>query len=144
MRGDPLALRWNALTCLILRNLAAAPNMKQLVLTATLAAGILAGCGGNSSEAPANAAAPNILFVIMDDVGIDQMKSFGYGGLTPPSMPNMNVVAAAGVRFRNTWSMPECTPGRAAMFLGRFPCATIPTRRLGPTIWRTPRSPAMR
>jgi hypothetical protein len=27
---------------------------------------------------------PNILFVIMDDVGIDQMQAFGYGGATPP------------------------------------------------------------
>ena len=26
---------------------------------------------------------PNILFIIMDDVGIDLMKSFGYGGQTP-------------------------------------------------------------
>src|SRR4051794_38001432 len=25
---------------------------------------------------------PNILFIIMDDVGIDQMRSFGYGGVT--------------------------------------------------------------
>jgi len=30
---------------------------------------------------------PNILFIIMDDVGIDQMQIFGYGGGTPPSTP---------------------------------------------------------
>jgi len=30
---------------------------------------------------------PNILFVIMDDVGIDQMRVFGYGGETPPATP---------------------------------------------------------
>ena len=29
---------------------------------------------------------PNILFIIMDDVGIDQMRSFGYGGVTPPGL----------------------------------------------------------
>ena len=57
----------------------------------------------------------------MDDVGVDQMRSFGYGGDTPPAMPNTDAVAKAGVRFRNTWSMPECSPGRAAMFVGRFP-----------------------
>src|ERR1700746_2328157 len=27
---------------------------------------------------------PNILFIIMDDVGIDQMQIFSYGGGTPP------------------------------------------------------------
>ncbi len=68
----------------------------------------------------------------MDDVGIDQMQSFGYGGDTPPAMPNMNTVASAGVRFRNTWSMPECSPGRAAMFVGRYPLRTNTYAALGP------------
>ena len=67
---------------------------------------------------------PNILFVIMDDVGIDQMETFGYGGGTPPSMPNINAVARQGIRFRNTWSMPECSNGRAAFFVGRYPLRT--------------------
>ena len=104
--------------------------MKPLVLATAVAAGIMTGCGGSSSDAPAPT--PNILFVIMDDVGIDQMKSFGYGGVTPPSLPNIDAVAAAGVRFRNTWSMPECSPGRAAMFLGRFPLRNNVYAALGP------------
>lgn len=109
-------------------------NMKRLLSAITLmAAAVLTGCGGGSSGGAASAgAAPNILFVIMDDVGVDQMKSFGYGGNTPPSMPNMDAVASAGVRFRNTWSMPECTPGRAAMFVGRFPLRNNIYAALGP------------
>jgi arylsulfatase A-like enzyme len=67
---------------------------------------------------------PNILFIIMDDVGIDQMSIFGYGGLTPPLTPNINAVARAGVRFRNVWSMPECSPSRAIFFEGRYPLRT--------------------
>jgi hypothetical protein len=67
---------------------------------------------------------PNILFFIMDDVGIDQMKTFGYGGLTPPRTPNIDAIARAGVRFRNTWAMPECSPSRAMFFEGRFPLRT--------------------
>jgi arylsulfatase A-like enzyme len=106
------------------------PQVPAAVVVATMIAAMMVGCGGNSSEAPVSR--PNILFVIMDDVGIDQMKSFGYGGATPPSMPNMDAVAAAGVRFRNTWSMPECTPGRAAMFLGRFPLRNNTFAALGP------------
>ena len=35
----------------------------------------------------------------MDDVGIDQMRIFGYGGGTPPLTPNIDSVARAGVRF---------------------------------------------
>ena len=60
----------------------------------------------------------------MDDVGIDQMRIFGYGGLTPPSTPNIDAIARAGVRFRNVWSMPECSPSRAIFFEGRFPLRT--------------------
>lgn len=81
-------------------------------------------CSSSSGSASAQAGAPNILFVIMDDVGIDQMASFGYGGDTPPSMPNITSVAQQGVRFRNTWSMPECSNGRASFFTGRYPFRT--------------------
>ena len=67
---------------------------------------------------------PNILFVIMDDVGIDQLRSFGYGGLTPPRTPVLDVVAHGGLRFRNVWAMPECSPSRAMFFEGRYPLRT--------------------
>ncbi|HSF33590.1 MAG TPA: sulfatase-like hydrolase/transferase [Candidatus Tectomicrobia bacterium] len=67
---------------------------------------------------------PNILFFIMDDVGIDQMQIFGYGGETPPRTPNIDAIARAGVRFRNTWAMPECSPSRAIFFEGRYPLRT--------------------
>jgi hypothetical protein len=67
---------------------------------------------------------PDILFIIMDDVGIDQMSIFGYGGRTAPLTPNVDTVARAGVRFRNVWSMPECSPSRAVFFEGRYPLRT--------------------
>ena len=60
----------------------------------------------------------------MDDVGVDQMKIFGYGGRTAPRTPNVDAIARAGVRFRNVWSMPECSPSRAIFFEGRFPLRT--------------------
>ncbi len=112
----------------------------KLVLAAAVLS-LLAACGGGSGEEPDSggtddgggaSAAPNILFVIMDDVGIDQMQSFGYGGNTPPPMPNIDAVADAGVRFRNTWSMPECSPGRASFFVGRYPLRTDMYQALGP------------
>ncbi|WP_245610649.1 sulfatase-like hydrolase/transferase [Xenophilus azovorans] len=90
--------------------------------------------GGGAPPDPATPqpSPPNILFVIMDDVGVDQMASFGYGGNTPPPMPNIDAVADAGIRFRNTWSMPECSPGRAAFFVGRYPLRTGMYQALGP------------
>jgi hypothetical protein len=67
---------------------------------------------------------PNILFFILDDVGMDQMKVFGYGGPTPPRTPNIDAIARAGVGFRNFWTMPECSPSRALVFEGRYPMRT--------------------
>jgi len=83
---------------------------------------------GKAAEQP-----PNILFVVMDDVGIDQMKVFGYGGATPPSMPTIEQVAGAGVRFSNAWSMPACTTSRGVFFTGRFPLRTNVQGALGPS-----------
>jgi len=76
---------------------------------------------------------PNILLVILDDVGVDQVASFGYGGgspppplppQSPPQIPNIDAIADDGLRFRNTWAMPECSPTRAALFTGRYPLRT--------------------
>ena len=73
-----------------------------------------------------SASKPNILLVIMDDVGIDQMKLFGYGGrgngaLAPPKTPTLDEIAQSGVLFRNTWATPECSPSRVSIFTGRYP-----------------------
>jgi arylsulfatase A-like enzyme len=91
-----------------------------------------------SAEAMPKKATPNILFIIMDDVGIDQMTAFGYGGVGPdalsnppdrpadrrPDLPNIQVIADRGIRFRNTWSMPACSTSRAVFFTGRYPLRT--------------------
>ena len=78
------------------------------------------------------ASRPNIILMVMDDVGIDQMLSFGYGGVNPPSMPNIDAIADAGLRFRNTWAMPECSPTRAVLLTGRYPLRTNILQALGP------------
>ena len=67
---------------------------------------------------------PNIVLVIMDDMGIDQWKSFGYGGATPAATPNIDAIGQGGVMFHNMWSMPACSNGRAAVFTGRYPFRT--------------------
>ncbi len=66
-------------------------------------------------------APPDIVFIILDDVGIDQIESFGLGGGDIADTPNLSALANAGVRFSNAWSMPECSPSRATIFTGRYP-----------------------
>ncbi len=101
----------------------------------------LGACGDGSSN---HSSKPNILFVIMDDVGMDQMTPFGYGGVAPqenspisqarvPTLPNIQSIADAGIRFNNTWSMPACSTSRAVFFTGRFPLRTHVLGALGPS-----------
>jgi hypothetical protein len=70
---------------------------------------------------PSGTAPPNIVLVILDDVGIDQVAAFGLGQGNIASTPNLSALANAGVRFSSTWSMPECSPSRATIFTGRYP-----------------------
>jgi hypothetical protein len=89
---------------------------------------VAAGTGLAEATPPSK---PNILFVIMDDVGIDQLSAMGYGGETPPKTPAINEIAESGIRFRNTWSMPECSNGRMALLTGRYPFRTNVYQAIG-------------
>ncbi|HLX29672.1 MAG TPA: sulfatase-like hydrolase/transferase [Casimicrobiaceae bacterium] len=98
-----------------------------LVLIACTGVAVAANGNGNSNgngNGNGNGRNPNILFIIMDDVGIDQMHVFGYGGADPARTPNIDAIANAGVKFRNVWAMPECSPSRAVFFEGRWPLRT--------------------
>ncbi|SDB09949.1 Sulfatase [Pseudidiomarina indica] len=106
------------------------PWLRGLLVIGTL---LLAACGSDSQpdEPPVNVdpddpgavtpQPPNILFLVIDDAGIDQFSAFGYGGVTPANTLSINTIAEAGVRFRNTWSMPTCSPTRVSFFDGRYP-----------------------
>ena len=83
----------------------------------------LGGWGDTASSKTAHTP-PNIVLVLMDDIGIDQWALFGYGGGTPASTPNIDTLANAGVIFHNMWAMPACSNGRAALFTGRYPFRT--------------------
>jgi hypothetical protein len=74
----------------------------------------------------------NILFIVLDDIGMDQMEIFGYGGETPPATPTIAELAGAGVSFTDAWSMPACSTTRAVMYEGRFPLRTNVKAALGP------------
>ena len=89
------------------------------------------GCGGGDNSSPAQSKNPNIVLIVVDDIGIDQWQVFGYGGPLPPSTPNIDVLANQGVRFHNMWSMPACSNGRAALYTGRYPFRTRVFTALG-------------
>ncbi|TYQ25389.1 arylsulfatase [Pseudanabaena sp. UWO310] len=64
-------------------------------------------------KAPAKA--PNILLVLLDDVGFGQTSAFG--GLI--ETPNLDHLAAQGLRYNQFHTTALCSPTRAALLTGR-------------------------
>ncbi len=64
-------------------------------------------------EAPSKA--PNVLIVLIDDMGYGQPSSFG----GPVKMPTMERLANDGLRYNNFHTTALCSPSRAALLTGR-------------------------
>jgi arylsulfatase len=63
------------------------------------------------------AGAPNIVLVVLDDIGFAQLGCYG----SPVATPNIDRLAAHGVRYTNFNTFPVCSPTRAALMTGRNP-----------------------
>ena len=98
-------------------------SIAALLLAATIMTpgAALADQAGASPAAPAPAPKreqrPNVLIWLMDDVGFAQVSSFG--GLV--ETPNIDRVAAKGLRYSNYHTAPICSAARAALLTGRMP-----------------------
>ncbi|MES2921774.1 MAG: sulfatase-like hydrolase/transferase [Verrucomicrobiota bacterium] len=92
---------------------------------------------------------PNILFIIMDDTGIDQLRTFNPDAQTTAPTPTLDTLVKNGVSFSNCWTMPECSPSRSCFFTGRYPLRTgvkaailsydLPSSQVSPYEATTPR-----
>ncbi|MCB9881767.1 MAG: sulfatase-like hydrolase/transferase [Planctomycetes bacterium] len=69
-----------------------------------------------AQDAPSNP--PNLVLVLIDDLGPEWIG--GYGGESART-PNVDRLAQEGLRFENAWAMPKCTPTRASLLTGRYP-----------------------
>jgi arylsulfatase A-like enzyme len=79
---------------------------------ATLALGLAA------SISAAEQHRPNILFILADDLGKEWISCYGAEDI---STPNVDALAAGGMKFNNAYSMPQCTPSRVALLTGTYP-----------------------
>ena len=92
--------------------------------------------------------APNVIIFLLDDMGFAQIGSFG--GLI--ETPNIDRLAAGGLRYNNFHTTALCSPSRATLMAGRNPHsiglgshaltamgfpATTPSFRRRPSRWRT-------
>jgi arylsulfatase A-like enzyme len=72
-----------------------------------------------SGSAAGEGVRPNILLLILDDVGTELVGAYEEGD-DPASTPNIDSLAEDGVLFRNVYSSPVCSPTRATILTGRY------------------------
>ena len=76
----------------------------------------LAGCEQNISDDPL--ARPNIVFILIDDMG---WMDLGYQGSPYYESPHIDALARSGMIFNQAYSnAPNCAPTRAALMSGQY------------------------
>ena len=64
---------------------------------------------------------PNVLVVVLDDLGCHDL---GYLGAADLKTPHIDAIAQRGLKFRNWYSnAPVCAPARSAILTGCFPAS---------------------
>ncbi len=75
-----------------------------------------------------NGKRPNIVWLLIDDMGYGDPGAFGGGAAIGAATVNMDRLAREGLKLTSTYSEPTCTPTRSAILTGRLPVRTGLTR----------------
>lgn len=75
-------------------------------------------------------AAPSIVILLADDLGYGDLGCYGHPTIRTPNLDRM---AAEGLRFTQYYAWCYCTPSRAALLTGRLPVRSGLNRILGPS-----------
>lgn len=82
--------------------------------------------GPDTAEIPASERPPNIIFILADDLGINDISTFG-GGVAGGAVttPSIDAIANEGVLFTQAYAgNATCAPSRAMIMTGRYPTRT--------------------
>ena len=75
------------------------------------------------SPPPASAKKPNIIVIMGDDIGWFNLGAY-HQGVMSGRTPNLDKVAAEGMRFTDYYAEASCTAGRANFITGQLPIRT--------------------
>lgn len=71
---------------------------------------------------------PNIVLVVMDNLGWGEIGAYGGGILRGAETPRLDSLAAEGMQFLNFNVETQCTPSRSALMTGRHPVRSGTTK----------------
>ncbi len=80
----------------------------------------------NENRRPPSPQQPNVLLILVDDMGYNGISCFGD---KPWQTPNIDRIAQKGMKFTQAYAAPVCSPTRAALLTGKAPA------RVGITNW---------
>jgi len=93
-------------------------SRRKFLRTAGLAAAVLGLTPGGLLRGQ-SMGKPNILIILVDDLGYGDLSSYGADDL---ETPNMDALMDEGMRFDNFYAnCPVCSPTRASLLTGRYP-----------------------
>ena len=63
---------------------------------------------------------PNVVYFLVDNLGIGELSSYSGGPLRGTSTPSIDAFAQEGIRLLNFAPETQCTPSRSALMTGRY------------------------
>src|SRR6476659_8565148 len=75
---------------------------------------------GASPAAADDSKKPNIVFILMDNLGYGELGCYGGGIVRGAATPRIDKLASEGTRLLNFNVEAQCTPSRSALMTGRF------------------------
>lgn len=90
------------------------PRLSALVTAFFVAASMLNPLGAQQ------VAKPNIVYFLVDNLGIGELSSYSGGPLRGTYTPSIDSLAQEGIRLLNFAPETQCTPSRSALMTGRY------------------------
>jgi hypothetical protein len=72
------------------------------------------------AQGPSTQAKPNILFILVDNLGYGELGVYGGGATRGAPTPRIDKLASEGLRLTNMNMEAQCTPSRSSILTGRY------------------------
>src|SRR3954451_13017316 len=100
-------------------------NSRNILLGTALAAAFVLGADAptqvaKAQQLPSAQTQPNIVFMLMDNLGYGEVGCYGGGILRGAATQRIDRLATEGTRLLNFNVEAQCTPSRSALLTGRF------------------------